>query len=167
MSGQNSNNNKYNKPVFHKTVHWRKMKAVIKAFAKYENIDINEYNLNKITCYQSLGDSFHGNNVRFSNAQNASCFVFDNRYDMFEIPSVKNSGKLVGNFMFLAHNTSFDYWVFGTFKHSIDKGETKRRRILVEEVSYNCCGYYSLSFEDGDNFRFFKKTSSENAIKRS
>lgn len=39
----------------HETVHWRKMKRIIKLLAAAEDIDIEQYNMNNIKCYRTYG----------------------------------------------------------------------------------------------------------------
>ena len=54
-----------NKPQLHKTVHWRRLKSIIRELFKKENIDINEYNIDHITCYSTFGYELKGKNVKF------------------------------------------------------------------------------------------------------
>lgn len=36
----------------YKTVHWRKIKSIYSRIANYENIDINNYDIDNIKCYK-------------------------------------------------------------------------------------------------------------------
>ena len=44
-----------NKSPLHKTVHWRRFKKLTRLICKLENINVNNYNLEHITCYSTVG----------------------------------------------------------------------------------------------------------------
>lgn len=73
-----------------------------------------------------------------------SSWVADNYYDFYEIPLKGNEFKIVGDFIFLAHNIHFDYWIFGEMKYSIDESETKRTMSLVDNASFIPFGTYDV-----------------------
>lgn len=43
----------------HETVHWRKMKRIITLLARAEDVNIEKYNLSKITCYRTYGSEMN------------------------------------------------------------------------------------------------------------
>ena len=68
----------------------------------------------------------------------------DNYYDFYEIPKKGNEFKPEGQFLFLAHNTSFDYWIFGQMEYSINHGETSRTATLVDSAEFLPYGTYDV-----------------------
>lgn len=115
-----------NEPMLplHKTTHFRRLREVIVALTRKCNINVNDYDLFRITCYCARGLNLMGNNVTFSNSSlNRCCFVSDNSYEIYECPKKTNKHKYVGNYLVIAHNTSFDYWIVTimNYKISVDK----------------------------------------------
>lgn len=49
----------------HKTTHWRRLRRILNSIATLENISLDNYNLEKITCYQTIGTEMQGKNVKF------------------------------------------------------------------------------------------------------
>ena len=124
---------KYTTPL-HKTTHFRRLREVIKELTKKAKIDVTKYNLEKITCYRSEGTSLMGKNVRTLKAQrDRCCFVWDNDYEIYECPRTTNKLPDIGEFLMIAHNTDFDYWMVVILNYNL---ETKQNKSYVN-VTYN------------------------------
>lgn len=65
---------------------------------------------------------------------------------------------LYGEFLYLTHNTSFDYWIFGEMSYKIDYGKTNYNKTLYETVSFRPFGAYSVY--DENDIISIKKTVS-------
>lgn len=140
------NRNNYNETPLHKTVHWRRLKEIISEICAYEKIDTSNYNMNKITCYRTFGDEMKGPNVKYNIRGGTSCWVSDNKYEIFEIPKLSNKGyAFTGNFIFIAHNVSFDYWLFGTMSVKLDMQDLKVNHRVNESVYFNLYGKYLIA----------------------
>lgn len=125
------------------SVHWRRFKELATSFYTLERVDKSEYNFNNICCYTCIGDELQGDNVNYSVSDGYSCFVYDNRYDFFEIPKYSNQKPYAGEYMFIAHNTDFDYWVFGEMKYTIrDNFESTVR--LNDRATFVPYGKYNV-----------------------
>lgn len=48
----------------YKRVHWRRIKTILSSIAEYEKINLNNYNINKIVCYECFGDDLKGKTVK-------------------------------------------------------------------------------------------------------
>ena len=97
----------------HQTVHWRKLKAMIKQLLWFSNNSgvLKYYDLNKIACYRTIGKEMNGMNVETTN-EGHSCFIDTNAYDIFEVPCKNNkSQSLDGKFLVFAYNVDFNYWM--------------------------------------------------------
>ena len=95
----------------YKTVHWRRLRKTVRLITKMEEINLSPFDLEHIKCYQTYGFELQGKNTVVENTRKRSCFVGNNQYDVFEIPTLDNVGQLYGTFLVLTHNTSYDYWV--------------------------------------------------------
>ena len=80
----------HNAEPLHKRVHWRKIRKIYNSIAQHEGISLSVYNLEKIICYECLGDDLKGGNVRYNNRSNYSPWVSDNHYEIFEAPNLNN-----------------------------------------------------------------------------
>lgn len=134
----------------YKTVHWRSFRTIAKLLAKMEHVSYADYDLNHITCYTVMGFSLMGKNVvfNFPNKKTRACFVHDNQYDMFEIPKNTNVRVPHGDYYFIAHNRTFDYWVFGELK------------VGGNIVYYDPYGFYHVAV-DGENVSITKVISGD------
>ena len=102
----------------YKTIDWRKLKVIIKETAAFINkkyskkvIDLKYFNTNKIACYRCKGIDLQGKNVELSGFKGRSCFVYDNSYEIFEIPFIGNNNK-EETFLMFAKNNSFEgQWI--------------------------------------------------------
>lgn len=130
----------------HKRVHWRRIKQILKEISEYEKINLADYDLEHITCYETVGNNLKGKTVSSSATYKESIWVSNNHYEIFEVPSKSNHEKFnfCGNFIFLAYNTSKKYWLFGTLTDHIDYIKTKETLEVVENVKYNPFGQYSI-----------------------
>jgi hypothetical protein len=136
----------------HKRTHFRKIREVIIELAKYEGFNPNNYDLFKMTVYETIGENLKGKNVTYNIEGDASCWVKDNKYDMFEVPSLWNEkGSPYGEFLFLAYNRSFQYYLFGQMKTELNEYETKRSKYLSESVHFKNHGKFDIVFEKFDN----------------
>jgi len=141
-------------------VHYRRTKEIITAVGNYEGIKLDAFDLNHITCYATLGDNLKGNTVSYSNSStHESCWVSDNQYEIFEVPAKNNFNKynFCGSFLFLAHDIDYDYWLFGTLKDTINYSETKKKKDLVENVSYYVYGKYQISIGQNSSSHIINK----------
>lgn len=70
-----------------------------------------------------------------------SCWVPNNSYDIFEIPKVTNSRNYYGEYFYIAHNKSYDYWTIGKMKVSSYRDNAYR----YDCVNYDPFGVYDVS----------------------
>lgn len=144
MTYRNNRNNE-----LRDTVHWRRFKEMANGFFELEKNSTSGYDFNHICCYSCIGSELQGTNVNYSVVDGCSCFVADNRYDFFEIPKYSNNPKYTGEYKFLAHNTSFDYWIFGDMKYTIrDNFETTAT--LNDRANFTPYGAYNVVLADGE-----------------
>lgn len=88
-----------------------------------------------------------------------SPFVNSNTYDIFEIPDRKRRKfPLLGNFLIVAHNVTYDHWIFARMRYSLDFEKSIQHDKLYESVSYSVMGSYDLRSEN-DMFYVTKKDS--------
>jgi hypothetical protein len=136
----------------HKRVHYRRIKEIFREIGNYEGFNLNNYNLDKMTVYETVGENLKGKNVSYNIVDNNSCWVKDNRYEIYEAPSAyNNQNSPFGEFLFLAYNKSFDYYLFGLMTVELDEYASKRDRFVVESVYYKNHGKYTIVFQYGDN----------------
>lgn len=90
-----------------------------------------------------------------------SCWVSDNHYDMYEIPLKGKEFQFEGKYYFLAHNTDFDYWVFGLMEYTIDTARTKLIKSLVDKAEFLPYGTYDI-IVNGKQRAIKKKTTGNN-----
>jgi hypothetical protein len=136
----------------YKRAHFRRIKEVLTELADYEGYNINNYNLDKITAYDTMGVDLRGRNVRYNIQGGYSCWVGDNKYEMYEVPSKRNKiGSPYGDFLYLAFNKSFDYYLFGKLEISLDSSASRTSKQLKETVYYKNHGKYSIIFQQGEN----------------
>ena len=145
-------------------VHWRRMREAISLLEKKEKVNLKDYDLFNITCFNISGLELQGKNTFFNNKSNLSCFVFDNFYEFFEIPKRSNLYKASGEFLFLAHNISFDYWIFGKMSHSLDFKKTKIQNNFSEKVRYTVFGHYNLLLNEKTTISVNKIVFGKNVI---
>lgn len=153
MKSSNSNNDK--KTLAQRT-HWKKFRELLESLSRIENVHLSDYNSKDICCYTCLGDELLGVNVKFQTNGGMSCWVDDNTYDVYEIPAYSNTSKMCGEFLYLAHNVSFDYWLFGEMTYRINRGKTAANKTLYETAYYIPYGAYTLY--DENNITTIKKT---------
>lgn len=164
MTGHTSNSD--NSLPLHKTVHWRKFKEILKNLCNYEQINLNSYCTDNIICYTTTGDTFQGRNVNYKNKNNYSCFVSNNTYDIFEIASKGNSQKNFGEYLFVAHNKNFNYWLFGKISDKLNVRKTKEQNRVIENVIIDCFGYYEIVFKSFNEIKIFKSISRDKTTYR-
>jgi len=147
----------HNEPL-HRRVHWRKIRTIFNYFAQHEGISTQAYNLEKIVCYECIGNELKGINVRYNTKNNESPWVTDNNYEIFEAESIHNNHhNISGHFLVLAHNINFDYWIFAEMQHSINKEKSLSNGTVYEQVSYNIFGKYNVN-SDKNGVYCFKTT---------
>jgi hypothetical protein len=140
-----------NEPL-HKRAHFRRIREVFIELAKYEQFNPRDYNMYKVRAYETVGENMKGKNVSYNVKDGSSFWVLDNRYDVFEVPHINNKeGWPYGEFLFLAYNRSFQYYVFGYMKIDLDRSTTSRNRYVTESVYYRNHGKYTIVFESHDN----------------
>lgn len=132
----------------HNRVHWRRIKNLLNGLSSVENVDVNRYNFSNICCYKCTGIELQGKNVKYKTRGNNSCWVDDNSYEVFEVPHVTNKYRGYGSFIFLAHNTSFDYWVFGEMTYQLDYSKTQGSTSTHDNVYYIPYGIYTIGDEN-------------------
>lgn len=141
---ENGINNSDNiKLPLHKRTHWQTFRSAISEMCVYEKIDISVYDVTNVTCYTCTGNELKGKNVTFTTAENRSCWVSNNNYEMYEIPAKNNSGKypFIGKFLFLSHNVNFDYWIFGDMKAELISEHSD----VLENYKINPFGRYTIT----------------------
>ena len=74
-----------------------------------------------------------------------SCWANDNKYEIYEIPKKTNKSayRFTGDFIVLAKNTSFDYWVLATLKITLDSN-------FNEKAFYRPYGQYTVATSGKD-----------------
>ena len=136
----------------HKRTHFRRIREVIKELGEYEGYDMNYYDLMNIRAYDTIGESLKGRNVSHNIKNNRSCWVADNQYDIFEVPNKRNKeGSPYGNFLYLAFNKSFQYFIFGEVNVSLDIEKSKHEKRIIENVQFKNSGKYDITFEQGSS----------------
>lgn len=135
----------------HQRIHFRKLREEFVCIANYETINPQDYNLKKIKAYTCYGQDLKGNNVSYNTRNGRSPWVNDNYYEMFEAPALSNldSGPY-GDFLFLAHNVSFDFYIFGTMRVGLDVQASKSQGRPIEVVSFRVTGKYTFIYINGD-----------------
>ena len=137
----------------YKRVHFRRIREVFTEIGNYEGLDPNDYDLTNMRVYETYGENLKGKNVSYNVDDGSSCFVLDNRYEFYEAPSISNNpGSPYGKFLFLAYNTSFDYYLFGVMTVKLDANESRRTMDLVETVYFKNQGKYMITFQKNDNY---------------
>jgi hypothetical protein len=136
----------------HQRAHFRRIREAITEIAEYEGIDIGRYDLFNMSVYETDGENMKGKNVGYNISNGFSCWVRDNRYEVFEVPSKNNfPGSPYGEFVFFAYNSSFDYYLFGKLSISLDKEETIKTRYISEDVFFKLYGKYDITFDQRSN----------------
>jgi hypothetical protein len=143
---------KNNNTPLHQRAHFRRIREVITEICNYEGIDLYKYDLFNIRAYETQGQAHAGNNIRYGTETGRSIFVEDNHYDVFEIPK-KSNNKMspYGEFIFFIHNTSYDYYMLGTLRATLNKSKTIANRFPEESVHYVNYGKYIITFEPSRN----------------
>lgn len=142
----------------HKTVHWRKMRNLLRILCEYENINYSLYDFESINCRRTYGDLLKGSNITCDiHDKNRSYFVNDNTYDVFEIPKRGKKGQFYGSFLVLIHNTSYDYWLFGKMVCSLNRNESIRLKTVKDRYFYDILGHYSVCFGEDVSFTKTKR----------
>jgi len=136
----------------HKRTHFRKIREVMNEIARYEGFNIHDYDFFNMTVYETVGENLKGKNVSYNINGGGSCWVKDNHYDIFEVPSKSNKPKWpYGEFIFLAYNRSFKYYLFGKISINLNKSETIRTRYVSESIHVKNHGKFDIIFEKYDN----------------
>jgi hypothetical protein len=139
-------------PPLKDRAHFRKIREVITEIAKYEKINIQEYDFLSIRAYETYGENLKGKNVSYNTDGNYSCWVLDNNYNFFEVPAKTNEkGSPYGEFLFFAHNIVHDYYQLGTMKVSLDKNKTIKTKFVTEKIHFKPCGKYIITFQGAIN----------------
>jgi len=136
----------------HKRTHFRRTREIMTEIGKYEGFNMNDYDLFNIRAYETVGENLKGKNVSYNIQGGYSCWVKDNKYEMFEVPSKSNrKGSPYGEFLFLAYNKSFQYYLFGYMTVNLDSNETRRTKHIVEDVYFKNHGKFDITFSNNDN----------------
>lgn len=136
----------------HKRIHYRRVREAIAEIAEYEGISPSNYDMERMTVYETVGENLKGNNVTYNISNGRSCWVYDNWYDFVEVPSVLNKpGSPYGDFLFFAYNSSFQYHLFGKMRVILDEAGTRLRGVPEEEVHVKNYGKYSIIFGSGSS----------------
>jgi len=136
----------------HKTAHFRRLREVILEIAKYEKIDISQFDPMNIKAYYAYGQSLKGHNVSYNTKDNFSTWVLDNHYEFYEIPAITNiKNSIYGKYLFFAYNVDFKYYVFGTMTVELNKAGSISAKHLIEKVYFISYGRYEITFLDTKN----------------
>jgi hypothetical protein len=136
----------------HERTHFRRMREVFTEIAQYEHIEIEAYDLYNMCVYESVGDNQKGSNVSYDTEGNQSIWVFGNEYEIYEVPAKRNiKGWPYGDFLYIAYNTSFQYYMFGKMKVSLDKTRSVKTGTIVEDVHYEPYGKLTITFTKDKN----------------
>ena len=133
-----------------KTIDWKKLKVIIKETVAFINkkygkngIDLNKFNTNKIICYRCEGIDLQGKNVELFGLKGRSCFVYDNSYEIFEIPFVGNNSEKEMYLMFAKNNSFEGQWIVSIMAiFNIVKNNKYYRKVVFSpqfdgSISYN------------------------------
>jgi hypothetical protein len=136
----------------YKRAHFRRIKEVLDEIADHEGYNINNYNIDKIAAYDTMGVNLRGRNVSYNVRDGYSCWVGDNKYEIYEVPSKRNKiGSPYGDFLYLAYNKSFDYYLFGKLEVSLNASASRASKQINETVHYKNHGKYDIIFQQGEN----------------
>ena len=80
-----------------------------------------------------------------------ACWVDDNHYEVFEVPSKFNTYPGYGKFLFLSHNKDFNYWTFGEMKFKLNYNKTKNSTSTHDTAYYIPYGAYTFGDENNPN----------------
>ena len=69
----------------HKTLHYRKLRTLLKLMCDFEQINLAAYDIFHMTAYRCFGDSLNGKNVRF-NVKGSGCSPFVSNKNHQEYP---------------------------------------------------------------------------------
>jgi hypothetical protein len=130
----------------HKTVHWRNLKGLLADICRYEKIRLEDYDTNNIRCYRCFGNELKGKNVSYNTQHGYSCWANDNNYEIFEVPKRTNNSayKFTGDFLVLAKNTSFDYWILTKLRVTVNSS-------MEESAYYIPYGQYTVATNGKDS----------------
>lgn len=148
----------------HKTLHFRRLRELIVALSNYEHLNIEQFNLNRMKSYRTMGINLRGKNVITGGIGTNSCFVENNHYNVIEVPVYGKENKHTGKFLFLAQNTDFNYYIFGFLNVSIDYKKTKETGKLNERVNFTILGKYTSSVSNENKIEVFKELSGAKMI---
>ena len=150
--------NQKNKTPLHKRTHWRNLRDAITDIAVYEKVNPAFYDFTNGVCYTCSGDELKGSNVTFTTSDTRSIWVGDNDYEMYEFPKKSNSShgdsSFLGDFVFLSHDTDYDYWVFGTMRASqsnYDFSHSLNYTANTTQYTVNPLGTYTILYGKGEN----------------
>lgn len=136
----------------HKRIHFRRVREAIREIAEYEGFNPDNYDLFKMTAYETVGENLKGKNVTYNIGKGRSCFVYDNKYDVVEVPSLSNKpNSPYGSFLYFIYNRSFQYHIFGEMTVSLDADATRRSGNVRERVHFENYGKYEIIFGSGDS----------------
>ena len=109
----------FNNVPLHKRTHFRRLRELSESIMKYEGLDISQYNLFNIRCYEAYGRDLKGRNVFFNTSGSESFIVSGSKknpaiYEVYEIPHIGNTkGSPIGKFFFLMYFKDWKYWLVG------------------------------------------------------
>lgn len=144
-----------NKSPLHRRTHWRNLREIITEIAVYEGINISAYDFDNGVCYECSGDELKGKNVTFATSENRSCWIGDNDYEMYEFPKLGNAQRPgFGSFIYLSHDTDYDYWTFGILQAMKSKRKYNADKVINTSSAQYCInplGTYTVTYGHGDN----------------
>lgn len=144
-----------NKSPLHRRTHWRNLREIITEIAVYEGINISAYDFDNGVCYECSGDELKGKNVTFATSEDRSCWISDNDYEIYEFPKLGNAqGSSLGRFLYISHDTDYDYWTFGILQAAKSKRQyCADKAINTSSAQYyiNPLGTYTVTYGHGDN----------------
>jgi hypothetical protein len=131
----------------HKRIHFRRVREVITEIAEYEGFNPGDYDFFKMTAYETVGENLKGKNVSYNIKNGRSCFVYNNKYDVVEVPSLSNrQGSPYGRFLYFIYNSSFHYHVFGEMTVTLDAEASRRSGTIHESVHFKNYGKFDVIF---------------------
>lgn len=147
--------------------HWRTFRGLAQSLCKIENIDISSYNFDDAYCYRTLGSEMQGSNVSYFTNKEYSCFVGDNKYDIYEVPSKSSSSDksllpIEGEKLCFAYNENYKYWLFTDMEYYIDNDAVKNTLAFSDSASFSPYGVYFVDTTLDGSFKISKKYSGVN-----
>ena len=134
---------------------YRKVKKMAKKIMLSNNINPDDYNLNKIVSYETEGTCFTGKSIKTNYRENRTPLSFDYSYTVYEIPKKGNENKIKGEYFIVFFEKKHFSYLFATFKNNSSSRELKFLNKITLDDDGNGKDIYStyniFVFKNPDN----------------